>query len=328
MTEVLGLPRIAPMLATPGSMPPPGEQRRWAFEMKWDGVRAVAYVADGRLVVLGRSGRDITGVYPELAGVAGTLVDRRCVLDGEIVAFDAQGRPSFETLQARMHGVRRGRAAARDVPSVACFVFDVLHLDGVSLLDQPYAHRRRVLQTLDLDDPHWVVPPVFEGTGAAALETSARQQLEGIVAKRLDARYEPGRRSPAWVKIKHLRTQEVVIGGWRLGTGARATTFGSLLCGVHEGGRLLYVGRVGTGFTQERLAALADLLAGLARATSPFDDVVPVADTRDARWVEPRLVGEVAFASWTREGRLWHPTWRGLRLDKDPAEVVCEENPP
>ncbi|WP_020573865.1 non-homologous end-joining DNA ligase [Actinopolymorpha alba] len=326
--EVLGLPYIAPMLATPGAMPRPADEQRWAFEMKWDGVRAIAYAAGGRLALRGRSGRDFTSTYPELSGLADVLDGRDCVLDGEVVAFDEQGRPSFEALQSRMHGLPgRGRGGAgvkASLRPVAYLLFDLLYLDGMPLLDQPYAARRETLSALGLAGPNWQTPPTFPGMGADALDTSARQQLEGVVAKRLDSRYEPGRRSPAWIKVKHLRTQEVVIGGWRIGEGSRAGTFGSLLCGVHERGRLMYAGRVGTGFTQETLAALAAELAPLARATSPFDEPVPTADARDARWVEPVLVGEVAFALWTRDGRLWHPSWRGLRADKDPRDVVRE----
>ena len=322
---VLGLPHVAAMMATPGPMPGPGDQHRWAFEMKWDGVRAVSYVAGGEVVVLGRSGRDFTTTYPELGQLADVLGGRRCVLDGEVVAFDAQGRPSFETLQSRMHGPgRRTAGGAAPVP-VAYLVFDLLHLDGRSLVGRPYSERRAALVELGLSGPSGQVPPAFEGMGPAALETSARQHLEGIVAKRLSSTYEPGRRSTAWIKIKNLRSQEVVVGGWRIGEGSRSGTFGSLLCGVHdEGGRLLYAGRVGTGFTQDRLADLAATMAPLVRDTSPFDGPVPRADARDARWVEPVLVGEVAFSQWTREGRLWQPAWRGLRADKDPHQVVRE----
>jgi bifunctional non-homologous end joining protein LigD len=331
-TEVLGLPHIAPMLATPGAMPPPAEQDRWAFEMKWDGVRTVSYAARDQVVLLGRSGRDFTATYPEISGVSAAEAagGEGLVVDGEIVAFDDQGRPSFERLQSRMHGPQRGRSRQYgSAPSVGtapvCYlVFDLLYLRGRSLLSEPYHVRRALLRDLALPAPAWQVPPAFEGMGEAALETSARQQLEGIVAKRLDWVYEPGRRSPAWQKIKHVRTQDVVIGGWRIGAGSRAGTFASLLCGVYDTGRLVYAGRVGTGFTQDRLRALTERLAPLARTSSPFDVPVPAADARDARWVEPVLVGEVAFAQWTRDGRLWHPSWRGLRDDRDPRDVTRE----
>ncbi len=337
-SEPAGLPHVAPMLATPGSMPPAADQYRWAFEMKWDGVRAVAYVADGQVVLLGRSGRDFTATYPEVGALADLLPGRQCVLDGEVVALDERGRPSFELLQTRMHGPGSGRGRRRAVgtgstgsgstgsarPPVVYFVFDVLALDGTSMLASPYTARREALEGLGLVGPYCQVPPAFEGAGDAALATSLEQGLEGVVAKRLSAPYEPGRRSASWVKVKNLRTQEVVIAGWRVGEGSRAGTFGALLCGVYDGGRLVYAGRVGTGFDQQKLADLAARLAPLEQRTAPFDQRLPTAETRGAHWVRPELVGEVAFSEWTRDGRLRHPVWRGLRPDKDPDEVIRE----
>jgi bifunctional non-homologous end joining protein LigD len=327
--DVLGLPYVPPMLATAGSMPPVADQHKWSYEMKWDGVRAVAYVNSGELALFGRSGRDFTTIYPEVSGLATAFAGRTAVLDGEVVAFDELGRPSFETLQQRMHGLTTGARSRRRgtpgaLPPVSYLVFDLLYVDGRSLLPRPYTDRRSALDALELAGPNWQVPPVFDGMGQAALDTSVHQHLEGVVAKRHDSRYEPGRRSQAWVKIKNFRTQEVVIGGWRVGEGSRSGTFGSLLCGVYEGGRLRYAGRVGSGFTQEKLAALTEQLAPLARSTPPFDEQVPALDARNAHWVEPVLVGEVAFTQWTRDGRLRNPSWRGLRPDKDPLDVVRE----
>ncbi|MET9021071.1 non-homologous end-joining DNA ligase [Actinopolymorpha sp. NPDC004070] len=334
-----GLPHVAPMLATPGSMPPAADQHRWAFEMKWDGVRAVAYVADGQVILLGRSGRDFTTTYPEVGAVADLLPGRRCVLDGEVVALDERGRPSFELLQARMHGPGSGRGRRRAAagssgstgstaragkPPVVYLVFDLLALDGTSMLARPYTARREALEGLGLAGAYCQVPPAFEGAGDAALATSRAQGLEGVVAKRLSAPYEPGRRSASWVKVKNLRTQEVVIAGWRVGEGSRAGTFGALLCGVYDEGRLVYAGRVGTGFDQGKLADLTARLAPLEQRTQPFDQRLPTAEARGAHWVRPVLVGEVAFSEWTRDGRLRHPVWRGLRPDKDPDEVVRE----
>nr|WP_179791505.1 non-homologous end-joining DNA ligase [Actinopolymorpha rutila] len=321
------------MLATPGSLPPAADQHRWAFEMKWDGVRAVAYVADGRVVLLGRSGRDFTGTYPEVGALADLLPGRRCVLDGEVVALDERGRPSFELLQARMHGPGsgsgRGRRRASGAggtarPPVVYLVFDLLALDGTSMLASPYTARREALDALGLAGLYCQVPPAFVGAGDAALRTSRDQGLEGVVAKRLSSPYEPGRRSASWVKVKNLRTQEVVIAGWRVGEGSRADTFGALLCGVYDEGRLVYAGRVGTGFNQDRLADLTARLAPLEQRAQPFDERLPTAEARGAHWVRPVLVGEVAFSEWTRDGRLRHPVWRGLRPDKDPDEVVRE----
>jgi bifunctional non-homologous end joining protein LigD len=328
--DVLGLPHLPPMLATAGAMPPRADQRRWSYEMKWDGVRAVAYVNHGQFALYGRSGRDFTTIYPEVAGLATAFAGGTAILDGEVVAFDELGRPSFETLQQRMHGPttsgrsRRTRTPAAGLPPVSYLVFDLLYADGSSLVQLPYADRRARLDELGLAGPNWQVPPVFEGMGQAALDTSLQQHLEGIVAKRHDSRYEPGRRSQAWVKIKNFRAQEVVIGGWRVGEGSRSGTFGSLLCGVYDEGRLRYAGRVGSGFSQGKLVELTDRLTPLARPTPPFDEAVPALDARHAHWVEPVLVGEVAFTQWTRDGRLRNPSWRGLRADKDPRDVVRE----
>lgn len=324
---------IAPMLAVPGPMPPKSAENRWAFEMKWDGVRAVAYVdggmdgrspggrARGGLRLFARSGREITDVYPEIAGIVDDLPAQEAILDGEIVAFDAAGRPSFAALQTRMHGLPR----TGPVVSIAYLAFDLLRLERRWLLDSLYHERRTLLESLELAGPNWSTPPAFYGAGEAALETSRTQELEGVVAKRLDSVYEPGRRSPAWVKVKNVRTQAVVIGGWRTGKDSRSSTFGSLLCGVHDDeGRLCYVGRVGSGFDASTLQDLSRRLADLRRRASPFDADVPSEDRRDAHWVEPVLVGEVVFAGWTTDRRLWHPRWRGLRPDLDPRDVVRE----
>jgi len=316
---------IRPMLATPGALPSDKNQSQWAFEMKWDGVRAVTYVDGGRPRVMNRNDRDITKSYPELGGMAESLGSLQVVLDGEIVALDASGRPDFGLLQQRMHvqSASQIRDLVNRVPATY-LVFDVLHLDGRSLLEVPYGERRELLESLGLEGPRWAVPPAFPGDGAAALATSKAQRLEGVVAKRRDSRYYPGRRAPAWVKVKTFHTQEVVIGGWTAGSGRRSGTIGSLLIGIPDGEGLAYAGHVGTGFTDAMLTDLSRMLEPLARATSPFTGDLPRTDARDAAWAEPRLVGEVAFGEWTRDGRLRHPSWRGLRPDKTPAEVVRE----
>jgi bifunctional non-homologous end joining protein LigD len=246
-------------------------------------------------------------------------------LDGEIVSFDAQGRPSFRRLQQRMH-VGDAAAAARLAGSdpVVILLFDLLWLDGESLLRQPYTQRRQRLEALGLAGAAWQTPAAFHGRGAEAVAVSKEQGLEGVLAKRLTSTYMPGRRSPDWVKIKNLRTQEVVLGGWTAGTGRREGMIGALLLGLPDkSGQLGYVGKVGTGFTDAMLRDLAADLRPLARKTSPFLDV-PRPDARDARWVSPRLVGEVAFSEWTGDGRLRHPAWRGLRPDKSPEQVARE----
>ncbi len=317
---------VRPMLAVPRE-DLPREDARYGYEFKWDGVRATVYVHGGRARVLSRNDRDVTATYPELRDLAESLGSREVVLDGEIVAIDPKtGRPSFGNLQQRMHVTSASavRRLVRDVP-VTYFVFDVLHLDGQSLLDTRYDDRRRILETLDLSGPSWQTPPWFRGGGAAVLTAADRQGLEGIVAKRLDSRYVAGKRSDCWLKVKLVRTQEVVVGGWKPGEGRRTGTIGSLLLGVPDGqGRLEYVGHVGTGFSEAVLRELADRLAASERPDSPFATPVPREHARGAHWVQPTLVGEVAFGEWTKDGRLRHPRWRGERPDKTPAEVSRE----
>jgi bifunctional non-homologous end joining protein LigD len=315
---------IRPMLAVLRDTLPPDDDA-WGYEFKWDGVRAIVYVDGGRPRALSRNDRDVTSSYPELRAMAESLGSRQVVLDGEIVAMDENGKPSFETLQTRMHvtSAAQVRRLMTQVP-VTYLAFDVLHLDGRSLLEQPYVERRRTLESMELAGPSWQTPPHFEGGGSAVWEASRQQGLEGIMAKRLDSRYYPGKRSDCWRKLKNLRTQEVVVGGWKPGEGRRKDAIGSLLLGVPDIDGLQYVGHVGTGFTDKMLRDLEGELAPLARDESPFATPVPRPYAKDARWVDPRLVGEVAFSEWTREGRLRHPAWRGVRPDKLPSEVVRE----
>jgi len=315
---------IKPMLAVLRDEVP-RDQASYGYEFKWDGVRAIVYIDGGRARVLSRNDRDVSGSYPELRDLAEGLGARPVVLDGEIVALDANGKPSFESLQARMHVTNPAqvRRLVTQVPATY-FVFDVLYLDGKSLLETPYVERRRILESLQLSGRSWQTPPHFEGDGDAVLAASKAQGLEGIIAKRLDSRYYPGKRSDCWLKVKNLRTQEVVIGGWKPGEGRRAGAIGSLLLGVAGTDGLEFVGHVGTGFTDRMLRDLESELAPLARTDSPFATPVPREHARNARWVEPRVVGEVAFGEWTREGRLRHPAWRGLRPDKSADEVIRE----
>ncbi len=293
--------------------------------MKWDGVRAVVYLAEGRVRALTRNDNDVTAGYAELAEVAELLAGRQALLDGEIVAFDGAGRPQFGLLQQRMH-VRdpaQVRTFVSQVP-VHYLAFDLLHLDGENLLDRTYDVRRELLDSLGLASRHVLVPPAFLGDGPAVVAASRARGLEGVVAKRRTSTYQPGRRSPSWLKVKNFRTQEVVIGGWRPGKGGRTGEIGSLLVGVPGPDGLDYAGHVGTGFTQVMLSDLLRLLKPDVRASPPFARRLPSADARDAVWVEPRRVGEVTFAQWTRDERMRHPSWRGLRDDKSPADVVRE----
>jgi bifunctional non-homologous end joining protein LigD len=322
------------MLATPGELPPAGEDGTWAYEMKWDGVRAVGYLDGAGLRLVSRNDRDVSHSYPEVVDLAGEVHAGTgdLVLDGELVTFGDGGRTSFERLQERMHV--RDRAVARrlaeQVP-VVDLVFDVLRAHGRSTLDRPYEERRAVLDELagqGLDRPPGEalrVPPALTGAGRDVLAASRQAGMEGIVGKRRDSRYRPGRRSPDWRKIKNFRTQEVIVAGWRPGSGRRAGGIGSLILAVNDADGLRYAGGVGTGFTERMLADLAGRLAPLARKTPPFGHDLPRDQTRDARWVTPKLVGEVVFSEWTTDGRLRHPSWRGLRPDKTPSEVFREE---
>jgi bifunctional non-homologous end joining protein LigD len=318
---------LAPMLATLGSEIDVTEEDDWAFEMKWDGVRAVVYLGTeaGDIRLLSRNGNDITVSYPEIVdAIRGAVGDGSAVLDGEIVAVDKKGRPNFGLLQTRMKLTKRAdvEQAMRATP-VQLLLFDILERDGRSLVKDDYDSRRRELEDLVHSGGPIQVPPAFEGELAEAMRTSARLDLEGVVAKKRDSSYSVGRRSRAWVKLKHHRTQEVVIGGWRPGNGRRAGSVGSLLLGIPGSDGLRYVGRVGTGFADRDLDDIKARLSRIPRKTSPFLDV-PREDAADAHWVSATLVGEVEFAEWTPTKRLRHPSWRGWRPDKSPSDVVDE----
>lgn len=308
---------VAPMLATPGPVPAgPG----WAFEFKWDGVRAVTAVAGDQVRVQSRNDKPLADTYPEL-GELRDLLDRPTVFDGEVVVLDEQGRPDFGLLQARMHVRAPGPDLLSSAP-VLYYVFDLLHLDGTDLTHRPYTERRDLLDNLDLDGRSVKVPPRFVDVDGAVIQATAAQHgLEGVVAKRIGSRYEPGRRSPSWIKTPLRHSIEVVIGGWTPGQGRRAGTIGALLLGVPAQDGLAYIGNVGTGLTDAMLHDLLRRLTTHECKASPFDPAVPREFARHTRWVTPELVGEVEYRSVSRDGKLRHPSWRGLRADKDPADV-------
>jgi bifunctional non-homologous end joining protein LigD len=292
------------MLAVAGELPP--DRDRYGLEVKWDGIRAIVHL-DGELKVTGRHGADYTRRYPEISGFG----VKDAAMDGEVVALDRRGRPSFERLQHRMH-LTDPEPAMLELYPVTYMPFDLLYLDGMPLFDLTYRDRRLLLDELDIG-----APPYFPGE-SDLLSATHEQGLEGVVAKRLDSSYRPGVRSPWWVKVKNLSTREVVIGGWKPGKGRRAGGIGSLIMGVHTHAGLAYVGHVGTGFTEAVLDHLYAVLRPLEIPHSPFGGKVPWRN----RWVRPELVGEVAYTMWTDDQRLRHPVWRGLRPDKIPSEVT------
>jgi bifunctional non-homologous end joining protein LigD len=309
--------RLEPMLARTGPLPP--DDGRWAYEIKWDGVRAIAFVQGGTLGLQARSGRDISARYPELRPLAAALAGHEVVLDGEVVAFDG-ARPSFQKLQSRMHLTSDSqiRRMAQQDP-VHYIAFDLLYLDGRSLLDDRYDERRAALAELGLAGPTWQAPAHHVGDGAALLEATRAQQLEGIVAKRLDCPYLPGRRSPGWVKVKNIGTTDVVVGGWLEGEGGRSGRLGALVIGLpDEEGVLRYAGRVGSGFTDAELGRVKRLLDELASDASPFVGRQPPKLTH---FVEPELVARVDFTERTGAGTLRQPSYKGLRDDVASRDV-------
>ncbi|GGF92663.1 multifunctional non-homologous end joining protein LigD [Rhodococcoides trifolii] len=302
---------LRPMLATAGEAAGLSE-REWVFEGKWDGVRVVATVTGGELRMESRTGQDLTERYAGIAPLARELGEHDAVLDGEAVVWNTGGVTSFGLLQD---------ARPKDVRFIA---FDLLYLDGTDLTGKKFTDRRTLLELLAETTPSIVVSTILPGTADAALAESERRGWEGIVAKRKDSTYEIGRRSKSWIKVKNWRTQEVVIGGWRAGKGARGGGIGSLLLGIPEPDGLRYIGRVGTGFTEKQLTEIRALLSPTVTDESPFASPLPTADRRDATWVQPQYVGEVRFFEWTDGGSLRHPSWRGLRPDKTPESVVIE----
>lgn len=315
---------LKPMLAVAGELP--DDSAKWAFEIKWDGVRAILFVEGGRVRAQSRNDLDLTVSFPELADIGKFLGMTTCVIDGEIVALGEDGRPSFSRLQRRMHVSNQREARRREAVDPVSFVaFDLLYVDGHSLVGADYDERRGRLESLHLSGETFTTTESFRDvSGRDILAATVENGLEGVIAKRRAAPYRPGRRSPDWLKVKSLRTQEVVIGGWTEGRGERRESLGALLLGIPEGDGLRYVGKVGTGFSADARRVLLEDLRPLATAQSPFVSALPSGDAAQAQFVRPELVGEVEFGEWTTAGRLRHPTWRGRRPDKSPDEVVVE----
>lgn len=313
---------LAPMLAVAG--PLPADDDRWAFEMKWDGMRVLAFVEGGRVRLTSRRGNDVTERFPELRGLGEAMGARAAVLDGEVVAFDDTGRPRFERLQPRIHvgSPAKARQLAAENP-VALMLFDILWLDGHAVVERPYRERREVLEGLALRGAGWQIPPTTYGDGERVKATATELGLEGVVAKRADSPYRPGERSETWRKVKVTAGQEFVVGGWLAGNGRLAGRLGSVLVGYHDpsGGPLRYAGRVGSGIDESTRVQLETVLGPLRRDDAPF---VAVPRLPDPAWTEPEVVVDVEFHEWTSAGVLRAPRFRGIRDDKDPGDVVRE----
>ncbi|MGN6258749.1 MAG: DNA ligase D [Solirubrobacterales bacterium] len=317
---------VVPMLAHLSTLP--RDDGKWAVEVKWDGIRAIAYCKPGRVELQTRNLNDVTVQYPEVRRISRALGAHDAVLDGELVAFDENGRPSFERLQQRIHNTDENVVQRRmKTHPVVYVVFDLLYLDGRDLTGEPYTRRRELLEGLELSGEHWQTPSYSVGHAKELLAASKEQGLEGVMLKRVDSTYAPGKRTGAWLKVKNVSRQELVIGGWTPGEGRRKKHLGALLVGYFEqksGKQVLrYAGKVGTGFKAADLTAIAARLAPMERKTSPFG--AGPKPPKGATFVEPRLVAEIEFREITKEGILRHPAYKGLREDKEASEVVLEQ---
>ncbi len=316
---------VKPMLATlaEGPFSAPG----WFFEPKLDGVRAIAIVADGRVRLLSRRGLDMAAQYPSLAGELAQQPAGSLVFDGEIVALDERGVPSFHLLQQRLGLTRPAdiQRAESAIP-VVYYVFDLLYAEGWDLCAAPLWQRKALLSALLAPRNGVRLLEHFEEDGEEAYEAAVALGFEGVVAKRKDSLYEAGRRSRAWLKVKKTLEDEFVIGGYSAGAGSRAGSFGALLLGYYEDGRLTYAGHVGAGFDDSALASLRQRLDRLRAEECPFAEEPPL--NAPTTWVRPKLVARVRFAQWTPDGRLRSPVFVGLREDKAPAEVRREAPAP
>lgn len=301
---------LLPMKATSGPLPRPGEEG-WAFEVKWDGHRVFAVISDGTTTLFSSNGHEISNRFADLRDMARDVHAHDAIIDGEVVAFDELGRPSFSRLQQ----------GARPVTFMA---FDIVRRDGRDLTALGYRERRSILIETLTPGPHWVIPEAQFGDGAALLAATQKLGLEGVIAKRVDSVYEPGRRSLNWRKVKNVNLQEFVIGGWTPGERARSTTFGAIIVGYYDGPHLRFAGKVGSGFDGADLASLQAQFNQIEIKECPFEPPPPRIVARRAHWVRPELVAQVHFTEWTADGILRHPVFKGLRDDKDPRDVTRE----
>ena len=306
----------------------PSDGGNWAFEYKWDGVRAITYHDAVTWRIESRNQLDITRRYPELNGLREALGGLNVVLDGEIVALDDLDRPSFSRLQRRMHvnDPAQIQRLVREVP-ILYVLFDVLHLDGRSLMDHPYTQRRQILEQLDLAGPSWMVTPAQVGRGEPMLDAARENALEGVIAKRLESVYVAGRRSPAWLKIKIVQRQEFVIAGWTVESTGLRDRVGTMLLGYYDSaGVLHYAGHVGTGLSAGDHAPLVRRFDKLAAADNPFAEKIPAARRGGVKiqFLKPRLVAEVEYRRWPEGGLVQQASFKGLRTDKSARQVVKE----
>ncbi len=303
---------------------PRGSQ--WLYEVKFDGIRALAIKDVEAVTLVSRSGNDLSCKYPQLVTALRQLAAAQAVLDGEIVALDSEGRPSFQLLQGFHHANRK--------PPLLFYVFDLLNLNGKNVTGLPLVKRKALAESL----LNKIKSPIrfsqgFEGSASRVLRELQEQGFEGVVAKLKDSHYEPGQRSGAWAKFKWNQEQEFVIGGYTQPKGGRPY-FGALLVGYYEGDRLLFAGKVGTGFDQQWLVSLYRRFQEMRRPDCPFANLpekfssgakgVTAGEMRLCTWLEPTLVCQVRFAEWTHDRHLRQPAFIGLREDKKPTEVVRE----